>query len=146
MRVLKSLRVFVIIMLALLALQYELGIATNLSPNMKEVPPVGLADLDKVLASVGEAAVLHATLGVLLLATAVAALVLSILAAGPAIIVTGIIAFAGTALAFLNGILFSLGGFKDDGYSHGMATGYLVAFSLYFIQVAIASVKLRQSA
>jgi len=144
LRVLKSLRVFVIVMLALLALQYELGIATNLSPNMKEVPPVGLAELDKLLASVGPAAVLHATLGVLLLVAAVAALVLSILAAGPALVVTGIIAFVGTALAFLNGILFSLGGFKDDGYSHGMATGYLVAFSLYFVQLTITWVRLRR--
>ena len=40
MKRLKALRNMVIIMVVLLAFQFELGMAVNLSPNLQEVPPV----------------------------------------------------------------------------------------------------------
>ena len=143
MRNLKPLRIAVIVLLALLALQFELGMAVNLSPNLKEVPPVGVADLWKVIASVGEDALAHAVLRIVLVAAAVVGLVLSLLARAASVSVIGVIAFLGTTVAAVNGVLFTLSGFKNDGYSHGMATGFLVAFTLWFVQVCLVSARLR---
>jgi hypothetical protein len=52
----------------------------------------------------------------------------------------------GTALSATNGFLFTLSGFKNDGYSHGMATGFMVAFAMHFVLVCVLSVKLRRPA
>ncbi len=117
MRNLKSLRVAVIVLLALLALQFELGMVVNLSPNLKEVPPVGFADLWKILASIGGEALTHAVLGTLLVVAAIAGLVFSLVTKTRSVVVIGIIAFLGTTLSAVNGVLFTLSGFKNDGYS-----------------------------
>jgi len=50
------------------------------------------------------------------------------------------------ALASSNGVLFTLSGFRNDGYSHGMSTMFLVVYSLNFIQVCVLTVKLRRQA
>ncbi len=144
MRRLRSLRVLTIVVLAALALQYELGITVNLSPRLKEGPAVGLADLGTALAAVGGDAVTHAVLGTILPAAALAGLVLSVISGTWSVAVIGVLAFLATTLAAINGVLFTTSGFGNDGYSHGMATGFLASFSLYFILVAVVSVKLRR--
>ena len=50
------------------------------------------------------------------------------------------------ALASSNGVLFTLSGFRNDGYSHGMSTMFFVVYSLNFIQVCVLTVKLRRQA
>jgi len=144
---LKSLRVLVIVMLSLLALQFELGMAVNLSPNLQEVPPLPSTDsaVWGALGKVGGEAVTHAVLGFLLTLAAVAVLIFCVASGSPSVMVIGILAFAGVVIATVTGILFTLSGFKNDGDSHGMATGFLVAFSLHFVLLCILSVKLRRS-
>jgi len=60
--------------------------------------------------------------------------------------VIGALSFLAMALASSNGVLFTLSGFKSDYYSHGMATLFLLAFSLHFVQVCVLTVKLRRQA
>ena len=72
---------------------------------------------------------MHALLGTALVAAGLVGLVLSILSGSRIIVAMGIGSFLFLALAELSGILFTLSGFKDDGDSHGMATGFLLAFS-----------------
>ena len=146
MTLLRTLRVFSIVLLILLAFQFELGMAVNLSPSLQEVPPLAgsLSALWSALSKVGADALLHALLGTALSVAGLVGLVLSILPRKRIVAVMGVLSFLFLALAETNGILFTLSGFKNDGYSHGMATGFLVAFCLYFVQVCMLSAKLRQ--
>ena len=146
MTLLRTLRVFSIVLLILLAFQFELGMAVNLSPSLQEVPPLAgsLSALWSALSKVGADALLHALLGTALSVVGLVGLVLSILPRKRIVAVMGVLSFLFLALAETNGILFTLSGFKNDGYSHGMATGFLVAFCLYFVQVCMLSAKLRQ--
>ncbi len=65
---LKALRAAVIISVVLLAFQFELGMAVNLSPNLEEVPPLAAAPaaIWAALSKVGGDALAHAVLGSLL--------------------------------------------------------------------------------
>ena len=143
---LKALRNMVIIMVVLLAFQFELGMAVNLSPNLQEVPPVAatLAATGAALTKVGGEAVTHAIMGILLTILAVAVLVLAFACRSRSVAIMGVLSFLSVALAGVNGILFTLSGFKNDGYSHGMATSFLAAFSLHFILLGILTVRLRR--
>ena len=144
MRRLSLLRVAAIVILALLAFQFELGMAVNLSPNLKEEPPVTFEDLWGALSRVGAEALTHAVVGTLLTIMALASLVLSIVSGATSVMVMGVLSFVGVALAELCGVLFTLSGYKNDGYSHGMATGFLIAFSLFFVLVCVLSVRVRR--
>jgi hypothetical protein len=145
MELMKRLRVVVIVILALLAFQFELGMAVNLSPNLQDVPPL-TGSVDSIwgaLAKVGGEALTHAVLGSLLTIASLLMLILSLVSRAKSVAIVGILAFAGTALAALTGFLFTLSGFKNDGYSHGMASGFLLAFTMHFVLVCILSVRLR---
>ena len=145
-QLLGPLRVLSIIFLILLAVQFEFGIAVNLSPSLQEVSPIAgsVPALWTALAKVGADALVHALLGTALSVAGLVGLILSILSRRGTVVVVGVLSFLCLALAEINGILFTLSGFKNDGYSHGMATGFLLAFSLYFVQVCVLSVKLRR--
>ncbi len=145
MSLFRPLRTFSIVFLVLLALQFELGMAVNLSPSLQEAaPPGSVTALWTALGKVGADAIVHAVLGTVLSIAGVVGLVLALMSRGKATAVIGVFSFLFLALAESNGILFTLSGFKNDAYSHGMATGFLLAFSLYFVQVCILSVKLRR--
>ena len=146
MRVLRSLRIVVIAMLILLALQFELGMAVNLSPSLEDVPPLAgtLAAVWAALAKVGGAAIMHALLGSFLTIAALAGL--AVRSGARSVAAVGIASFISIAMATLNGVLFTLSGFKNDHYSHGMATLFLVAFSLHFAQLGLVILKLRRRA
>ena len=145
---LRSLRVAVVAILILLALQFELGMAVNLSPSLEGVPPVAgsAAAIWGALARVGGAALTHALLGAFLTVVALAGLVLAVISGARSVAVIGVLSFLVMALATVNGVLFTLSGFKDDNYSHGMATTFLLAFSLCFVQVCVLSVRLNRQA
>ena len=145
---LRSLRVVVIAILALLALQFELGMAVNLSPSLEVAAPLAgtPAAIWGALATVGGAAVTHALLGIFLTLVTLASLVFAVLSGAKSVAVIGILSFIAMALASSNGVLFTLSGFRNDGYSHGMSTMFLVVYSLNFIQVCVLTVKLRRQA
>jgi hypothetical protein len=143
---LKALRIAVIVTVILLAFQFELGMAVNLSPNLQEVPPLAgtLAAIWAALSKVGGDAVTHALLGGLLTILAAANLVLALASRSRSAGLIGALSFLSIALASVNGVLFTLSGFKNDNYSHGMATTFLVAFSLHFIQLGFLTIRVRK--
>ncbi|MGA2640111.1 MAG: hypothetical protein ABSG21_04285 [Spirochaetia bacterium] len=143
---LKLLRVVVIAILVLLAFQFELGMALNLSPALPDVPRLGvsISAVWTALHTVGGVATTHALLGSFLVIVTLAALILSVSSRSTSIMVIGILCFITTSFAAMTGILFTLSGFKDDGLSHGMATNFLLSFALHFVQVCILSGKVRR--
>ena len=142
---LRFLRALTVVLLVLLALQFELGIAVNLSPNLKEVPPVAgsVSAVWHALAEVGDEALVHGLVAALLAVVSLASLVLAVRSGSRIATVIGILSFATIALAAVTGVLFTMSGFKNDGDSHGMATSFLLSFSLNFVQVCVLFVKLR---
>jgi hypothetical protein len=142
---LKALRIAVLIMVVLLGAEFELGMAVNLSPSLQEIsPPAAPAALWGALVTVGGEAAAHALLGGLLAALAIVIFVLALLCGGPGVAVCGALSFLTIGLASANGILFILSGFRDDNYSHGMATAFLLAFSLHFILLGVLTFRIRR--
>src|SRR5512135_2475873 len=76
----KALRVMVVITLILLTIQYELGMAINLSPDLPKLSPFGfsLVPISNALHLAGPVALVHAGLGSLLTLMALFTLVLSL--------------------------------------------------------------------
>ncbi len=131
------LRVVVILTLVILALQFELGMAINLSPNLPSLSgfifsvPLILQALQKI----GIVGLLHAGTGISILLLAIINLVLALSSRMRRLWIFGVLAFLSTFGAVSTGLLFVLSGFQNDGYSHGMATNFLLTFSFFFIEL-----------
>ena len=132
----QGLRVMVIVLLTLLGLQYELGMAVNIG-NPPSLPPFGLSlnAVSNALHQAGLVAVLHASLGVWLVIFSVINLIFSLRTGLRSLQIFGSLAFLATLLAAITGLLFTLSGFQNDGYSHGMATNFLLSFTFYFLEL-----------
>ena len=135
---LNGIRILVIVMLVLLALQFEFGMAVNLSslPSLAPIPntPAGYSSgFNTALAQAGAVAVIHASLGSLLALFAVAILVTCLRSGRRSLQIFGGLAFLATLLAGTTGFLFVMSGFQNDNLSHGMATNFLLAYSFYFL-------------
>ena len=130
------LRIAVIIILALLGLQYEFGMAVNIG-NPPSLSPFGLSlnAVSDALHQAGVMAVIHASLGVWLVIFSVIALIFSLRSGLRSLQVFGSLAFLATLLAAITGLLFTLSGFQNDGDSHGMATNFLLSFTFYFLEL-----------
>ena len=133
---LRVLRIMVIVLLALLGLQYEFGMAVNIA-NPPSLPPIGfsLNALSGALQQAGVVAVIHASLGVWLVIFSVINLIFCLRSGLRSVQVFGSLAFLATLLAAITGLLFSLSGFQNDGDSHGMATNFLLSFTFYFLEL-----------
>ncbi len=133
----KYLRAFVILILILLALQFELGMAVNLSPNLVDIPgvPFSVSGVVGNLQQVGSIALVHASLGIFLMIVTLANLVLSAVSKVRSALVFGSLGFLFIVLAAFNGIFFTVSGFQMDGFSDGMATSFILAFTFFFLEL-----------
>ncbi len=133
---LKFLRVLVIVLLVLLAVQFEFGMTVNFA-DPPSLAPIGLtvSGVSEALNQVGAVAVIHASLGAWLVIFSVLNLVLGLRSRVRWVQVFGSLAFIATSLAATTGLLFVLSGFQNDGDSHGMATNFLLAFAFYFLEL-----------
>ena len=147
MKSLRALKVVSIALLALLAIQFELGMTVNLSPSLQNTPAFSfsLPAVWGALSKVGAAATTHAVVGSLLVILTLGAFLLALLTRLPSIVVFGVLGFLTAAVAAATGVLFTLSGFQADGLSHGMATNFLATFSFQFIELCIVSVQLARS-
>jgi len=129
-------RVMVIIILVLLALQFELGMAVNIA-NPPSIPPfkLSLNGVSDALHQAGAVAVFHASLGVWLVLFSIVSIVFVLRSGVRSVQVFGSLAFLAIILAATTGLLFTLSGFQNDGYSHGMATNFLLSFSFNFLEL-----------
>jgi hypothetical protein len=126
----------VIVLLALLGLQYEFGMAVNIA-NPPSLPPFGLSltGVSNALNQVGVVAVIHASLGSGLVIFSLINLVLSLRSSLRSVQVFGSLAFLTILLAAITGLLYTMSGFQNNGDTHGMATNFLLSFTFYFLEL-----------
>ena len=124
------------VILALLALQFELGMVVNVS-KQPSLPPFGfsLSAFSDALNQVGDVAVVHASLGVWLVIFTLAGLIFALRSGVRSVQVFGSLAFLATCLAATTGLLYVLSGFQNDGLSEGMATNFLLSFTFNFLEL-----------
>jgi hypothetical protein len=126
----------VIVLLVLLAFQFELGMAVNIA-NPKPIPPFSISStaVTGALNGVGVVAVLHASLGSLLVLVSLVSIILALRTGALSVQASSVLAFVGMCLALTTGLMFTLSGFQNDGLSHGMATMFLLSFSFNFLEL-----------
>ncbi len=134
----RTLRVLVIVMLVLLGVQYELGMAANISnPTPIDPFPYSSAAFTQALSGAGLVTELHADFGALLALFSLAVMIFSLLSRVRAVQIFGTLAFLSTLAAGDGGFLFVLSGFHSDNSSHQMATNFLLTFAFYFIELYV---------
>ncbi len=133
---LKPLRILVIVILVLLAIQYEFGMAVNIA-NPPSIPPFSfsITAFRSALDQVGTVALLHAGLGGWLVIFSVINLILALGTKIRSVQIFGVLSFLALILAAHGGLRFALSGFQDDHASHEMATNFLLSFALFFIEL-----------
>lgn len=133
---LKPLRILVIVILVLLVIQYEFGMAVNIA-NPPSISPFSFSfpALRSALDAVGPAALFHAGLGGLLLILALVNMVMALMSKVRSAQIFGVLSFLAVLLAAHGGLRFALSGFQDDHASHEMATNFLLSFALFFIEL-----------
>jgi hypothetical protein len=124
------LRILVIAVLVVLVMQFELGMAVNLSPNIPTLPPFpfSINAIANALGQIGQVALVHASVGGLLVILSLANLIMALVIGPTSVRVAGVLAFISTLLAAYTGAYFVLSGFQNDGLSHGMATNFMLTF------------------
>ncbi len=132
----KGLRTWVIVMLAFLVLQYEFGIAFNLT-NLPSLSPFGfsLVQFNNALNRVGPVAQTHAGWGVIVGVLAIVLMILSLRSGIRSVQVFGSLGFVGVLVAGIMGQFFVMSGYQNDNYSHGMATFFILTFIFYFLEL-----------
>ena len=132
----RGLRIMVIIMLAFLVLQYEFGMAFTLS-DPPELTPFGFSgtQFNEALNRVGPVAQTHAGFGILVGIMGIVILVASLRSKSRGARIVGPLAFLAVLVAGITGQLFVQSGYQNDGFSHGMATFFIVSFILYFVEL-----------
>ncbi len=121
-------------MLILLGVQFELGITVNLS-NPPELAPFAFSfpSVSDALHLAGTVALIHAILGTWLGVFSLITFILALRIRDTAARIAGALAFLTGGSAASTGYLFTLSGFQNDGFSHGMATNFLLMFSCFFL-------------
>ena len=133
---LKWLRGAVVTLLVLLVIQFEFGMAVNLS-DLPSISPFGfsLPGVLSVLNQIGFVALFHAVLGTALTIFALITLVLALASKIRSVQILGVLGFVSMVLAAAMGLYFVLSGLQNDGYSHGMATNFILTFVFYFLEM-----------
>ena len=133
----KQLSMMVGVILILLAIQYELGMFINLSPDLPELPAFGfsLQGISNALHQAGLVALVHAILGSFLALMSLWILIFSLRSKTRSVKILGSLGFLLMIAAWAGGVLFTLSGFQDDHYSLAMASDFILAFSFYFLEL-----------
>ncbi len=129
-------RIIVMVILTLLAFQFELGMAVNVAKQPK-LPPFGfsLGGVSDALNQIGAVAMIHASMGTLLVIISVVSIIFALRSGVRSVQVFGSLAFVAICLATTTGLLYTLSGFQNDGLSEGMATNFLLSFTFNFLEL-----------
>ena len=129
-------RIIVMVILALLVFQFELGMAVNVAKHPSLSPfAFSLGRVSDALNQVGVVAVIHASLGVWLVLVSLASIILALRSGIRTVQVFGSLALVATLLAATTGLLYTLSGFQNDGFSEGMASNFLLSFTFNFLEL-----------
>jgi hypothetical protein len=132
----RGLRAVVITILVTLAIQFEFGMAINLS-GPPSISPFSFSfpSVLNALNQIGFVGVVHAVLGTVLTIIAVVNLIMALASKMRGVQIFGALGFVSMVLAATMGVTFVLSGFQNDGYSHGMATNFLLTFVFHFLEL-----------
>ena len=133
----KVLRIFVMVLLALLFVQYDLGILVNIA-NPPSLPAFAFTDnnaFNAALQAAGGVAVAHGALGFLNWLVALVVLVMSLRTRARSVQVFGVLAFLAVTAAGIGGTLFVASGFNNDDASKAMAGTFILAYSFAFLEL-----------
>ncbi len=133
---LKRLRFMIVVMIVLLFVQYEFGMATIMS-DIPSRSPFGfsVAALRGALEQAGPVALIHAGFGGLVLIVGLINLVLALATKVRSLQILGALNFIFLIIAAGGGLFFVLSRFQNDHASHAMATNFLLAFAFSFIEL-----------
>ena len=134
------LRYFLGAILALLYLQFELGMDTNLA-NPPSLPPIefSIPQVFSNLSMIGPEAVIHAVNGLVIFSLALTITFLSLRTRVRSIKILGAAAPLAIAFAMLSGLTFVLSGFQNSGGSYGMAHGFIATFTVYTAELYLVA-------
>ncbi len=134
--VLKRLRIMMVVMIVMLFLQYELGIATIMSDIPSTSPfSFSVTAFRGALERAGGIAVVHAGFGGIIILVALVNLILALMTKVRAVQILGMLNFLFILIAAGGGLFFVLSGFQNDHASHAMATNFILAFAFSFIEL-----------
>ena len=136
---LKSVRISAVVMLVLLFLQYEFGMATIMS-DIASIPPFdfSITAFRSTLDHAGVVALIHAGLGGWLVIFSVVNLILALRTKIRRVQIFGVLSFLTIMIAAGGGLFFVLSGFQNDHASHAMATNFLLSFTFFFLELYYA--------
>ncbi len=132
----KMLRILVMVLLAVLFVQYEFGMWVNLA-NPPSLPAFSLLDnnaMSAALSSAGLAAQIHAILGFAIWLFTVAVCVLSLRSGLRSVQIFGSLLLLSMTLAGVGGTLFVASGFNNDVASQAMAANFILSYSFAFLE------------
>jgi hypothetical protein len=110
--------------------------AVNFS-DLPNLPPISFSMFNVLgaLNQVGSVALVYAVLGTDLTVLALITLMLALASGIRSVQIFGVPGFLSMALAAISGLLFVLSGYRNDHYSHGMATNFILIFWIYFLEL-----------
>ena len=133
----KRLRILVMIVLGLLIVQYEFGIAFNIS-NPPSLPAFSFSDgnaFNQALNRVGFVAQAHSIVGFLIWLVVLVNLVLSLRSKMRSVQIFGSLLFLSITVAGVAGSIFVASGFNDDHASHAMASNFILSYTFAFLEL-----------
>ncbi len=133
---LKVVRISALVLLALLLIQFEFGMAVNIS-NPPSLSAFNISNNDAfnaALKAAGGLAEAHAILGFMIWLIALANSVLCLRTGIRSAQVFGILTLLGVTLAGIGGAMFVSSGFNNDSASHSMATNFVLSYSFAFLE------------
>lgn len=140
-------RVSVAVVLAVLLLQFLVGMWLNLFATFPNVPSAysgGMAGMMSFMFSGGMSVLMiHMMTGYLILALAVVALAASASAGRTSLAALAAGGLVSVVLAGASGLYFMYSGFANEAYSYLMAVGYVLAFSFYFVELLLVGLNIR---
>ena len=132
----KKIEISIVILLVLITIQAFLGDNINLFSVFPTSPvTASLSGLSHALQQAGAAVMVHAINGFLIIAVSIAVVVFSFISRINKLRLTSIVGFVGSIIALSGGLEFVFSGYANNGYSAQMATGFLIAYSFYFIEL-----------
>lgn len=132
---LKPLRIMTVVVIVLLILQYELGIATIMADPVSITPfSFSITAFRSALEQVGLVALLHAGLGGWLVIVSVINVILALRTKIRVVQIFGVLSFLSIIVSAGGGLLFVLSGLQNDHASHAMATNFILSFAFSFIE------------
>ncbi len=125
-----------VVMLAMLFLQYELGMATIMADPPSISPfSFSIIGFRSALDQVGVVALLHAGFGGWVVILSVVNTIMALRSGIRGAQIFGVLGFVAVLLAAHGGLRFVLSGFQNDHASHEMGTNFLLSFAFFFLEL-----------